>query len=91
MACDPNRAHAQQHTSLFVDEAGCYPLPRVVRTYAPGGQPPTLREWWRRDHLSAISAISPEGKRYCHCQDRAINSPDVVACLEPILREVPGR
>jgi transposase len=63
----------------------------VVRTYAPVGQTPILREWCTRDHLSAISAMSPEGKLYFHCQDRAINSADVVAFLEHLLREVPGQ
>jgi transposase len=62
-----------------------------VRTYAPIGQTPILREWWTRDHLSAISAISPEGKVYFHSQESALNSADVVACLEHLLREVPGR
>jgi transposase len=62
-----------------------------VRTYAPVGHTPILREWWTRDHLSAISALSPEGKRYFHCQDDALNSADVVAFLEHLLREVPGR
>ena len=54
------------------------------------GQTPILREWYTRDHLSAISAISPEGKLYFHCQDQAINSEDVVAFLAHLLREVPG-
>jgi transposase len=62
-----------------------------VRTYAPIGQTPILREWWTRDHLSAISAISPEGKVYFHSQESALNSADVVAFLEHLLREVPGR
>jgi transposase len=62
-----------------------------VRTYAPIGHTPILREWCTRDHLSAISAISPEGKLYFQSQDRAINSDDVVAFLEHLLREVPGR
>ena len=84
-------AQAQQQTIFFIDESGFYPLPSVVRTYAPVGQTPILREWWTRDHLSAISAISPEGKLYFHCQDRALNSEDVVAFLEHLLREVPGR
>jgi transposase len=65
-------------------------LPSVVRTYAPIGQTPILREWWTRDHLSAISAISPAGKLYFHCQDQAIDSADVIAFLEHLLREVPG-
>jgi transposase len=62
-----------------------------VRTYAPIGQTPILREWWTRDHLSAISAISPEGKVYFHSQESALNSADVVAFLEHLLREGPGR
>jgi transposase len=84
-------AEAQQQTILFVDESGFYPLPSVVRTYAPVGQTPVLRAWCTRDHLSAISAISPEGKVYFHSQDSAITSADVVAFLEHLLREVPGR
>jgi transposase len=62
-----------------------------VRTYAPIGQTPVLREWWTRDHLSAISAISPEGKVYFHSQESALHAADVVAFLEHLLREVPGR
>jgi transposase len=63
----------------------------VVRTYAPVGHTPILRDWCTRDHLSAIGAISPAGKLYFHCQDHAITSEDVVAFLEHLLREVPGR
>jgi transposase len=66
-------------------------LPSVVRTYAPIGHTPILREWCTRDHLSAISAISPEGKLYFHSQDCSIDSDDVVAFLEHLLREVPGQ
>jgi transposase len=84
-------ADTQQETILFLDESGFYPLPSVGRTDAPMGQTPILREWWTRDHLSAISAISPEGKRYFHDQDHAINSADVVTFLEHLRREVPGR
>jgi transposase len=84
-------AQAQGQTILFIDESGFYPLPSVVRTYAPIGHTPILREWHTRDHLSAISAISPAGKLYFHSQGRAINSDNVVAFLEHLLREVPGR
>jgi transposase len=84
-------AQAQGQTIFFIDASGFYPVPSVVRTYAPIGQTPILREWCTRDHLSAISAISPEGKLYFHCQDSAVNSEDVMAFLEHLLREVPGR
>ena len=91
MARHHKGAPAQQHTILLIDESGFSPLPSVVRTSAPVGQTPILREWWTRDHLSAISAISPEGKLYVHGQDRALDSVDVVAFLEPLRREVSGR
>lgn len=62
-----------------------------MRTYAPVGHTPILREWWTRDHLSAISAISPAGKLFFHSQEGTLNSADVVAFLEHLLREVSGR
>jgi transposase len=74
----------------LIDESGLYPLPSVVRTYAPIGHTPILREWHTRDHLSAISAISPAGKRSFHSQGRALTADTVVAFLEHLRREVPG-
>jgi hypothetical protein len=47
---------------VFVDEAGFYLLPAVVRTYAPRGQTPILRVPLSWDHLSAIGAITPDSK-----------------------------
>ncbi len=91
MAGPQKGAAEQQQTILFLDESGFYPLPSVVRTYAPVGHTPILQEWCTREHLSAISALSPEGKRSFSCQDHALNSADVVAFLEHLRREVPGR
>jgi transposase len=84
-------AQVQQQTIFCIDESGVSPLPSVVRTDAPVGHTPILRGWWTRDHLSAISALSPEAKRYFSCQDRPINAEDVVAFLGHLLREVPNR
>ena len=55
------------------------------------GHTPIRRAWWTREHLSAIRAMAPAAKRYVACQDRPSNAGDVVACLEQLLREVPGR
>jgi len=74
-----------------VDQSGFYLLPTVVRTYAPVGQTPILREQLTRDHLSVISAITPEGKLYMMEQERAFKSPDVVRFLRRLLRQVPGK
>jgi hypothetical protein len=45
-------------TIVFCDQSGFYLLPAVVRTYAPVGKTPTLKEHLSRDHLSAMSAIT---------------------------------
>ena len=86
-----NPQKPRRQTILFIDESGFYPLPSVVRTYAPMGRTPILKEWCTLDHLSAISAMSPEGKLYFHSQDCTLNPADVVAFLDHLLREVPGR
>jgi transposase len=51
-------------TIVFADQSGFYLLPTVVRTYAPVGRTPILKEHLSRDHLSAMSAITLEGKLY---------------------------
>jgi hypothetical protein len=50
-----------------------------------------VRQCWTRAHLSAISAISPAGKRYVHSQDRARTAEDGAALLAHLRRAVPGR
>lgn len=74
-----------------MDEAGFYLLPGVVKTYAPRGQTPLLRVRLTRDHLSAISAVTPEGKLYVRVQDRAFKAEDVVRFLRHLLRHIPGK
>jgi transposase len=63
----------------------------VARTYAPRGQTPILRVPLTKDHLSAISAITPEGKLYLMVQERAYHSEDVVRFLKHLLRLIPGK
>src|SRR5260221_338538 len=63
----------------------------AVRTYAPAGQTPILKVPLTRDHLSAIGAITPEGKLYMQTQDHSSKGPDVVRFLQLLLREIPGK
>src|SRR5215203_4345075 len=58
-------------TIVFADQSGFYLLPAVVRTYAPVGKTPIPKEHLSRDHLSAMSAITLEGKLYMTEQERA--------------------
>ena len=77
-------------TVVFVDESGFYLLPAVLRTYAPMGQTPIIRGYLSRDHLSAISGITREGKLYMLVQDKAYNSTDVISFLNHLLHHIRG-
>jgi len=74
-----------------VDESAFYLLPGVVRTFAPRGQTPVLRLPLTRDHLSAISGITRDGRLLLRVQARAFKSPDVVAFLRQLLRCLRGK
>jgi hypothetical protein len=63
----------------------------VVRTYAPVGKRPILHEHLSRDHLSAMSGITLEGKLYMLEQERAFKGEDVVRFLKHLMRQIPGK
>jgi transposase len=85
-----SKAQREGRTLVWVDESGFYLLPAVVRTYAPRGQTPLLRVPLTRDHLSAISGITPDGRLLLSVQEQALRSPDVVRFLQHLLRHIPG-
>ena len=62
----------------------------MVRTYAPRGQTPLLREWCTRDHLSMIAAVSGEGRLYSQVRERAFDAVAVTEFLRHLLRVVAG-
>ena len=75
---------------MFVDESGFYLLPAAVRTYAPRGETPVLRyPYW--EHLSMISAITPEGQLYTTMQTCTFDGPGVVRFLKHLLRHISGK
>ena len=76
MAFTQKRALKEGRTIVFCDQSGFYLLPMVVRTYAPIGKTPILKENLTRDHLSAMSAITLEGKLYMIEQERAFKGED---------------
>jgi transposase len=86
-----SKARAEGRTVVWVDESGFYLLPAVVWTDAPTGRTPVLRVPLTRDHLSAISALTPDNRLFLLVQDRAIRGPDVVRFLRHLLRHLPGR
>lgn len=62
MARAQKKAAGERRSMVWIDQSGFYLLPMAVRTYAPPGQTPILRVPLTGDHLSAISAITPQGR-----------------------------
>jgi transposase len=63
----------------------------VARTYAPCGETPVLRAPLTRDHLSAISGVTADGRLFAHVQEQAFSGATVVAFLRQVLRQIPGK
>ena len=68
--------------------------PVCRRTWAPRGQTPLLRQWDRRDRLSAISAltVAPQRRRfglYWTLYPHNIRSPEVLRFLQGLRRHRP--
>jgi hypothetical protein len=82
VAFSQKRALKEGRTIVFADQSGFYLLPMVVRTYAPVGKTPILKENLTRDHLSAMSGITLEGKLYMLEQERAFKAEDAVRFLK---------
>jgi transposase len=91
MAFPKKGALKEGRTIVFCDQSGFYLLPMVVRTYAPVGETPILREHLTRDHLSVMSGITLEGKLYMSEQERAFKGEDVVRFLKHLMRRIEGK
>ncbi len=74
-----------------MDEAGLYVLPARVHTYARRGQTPSLRVPLTRDQVSAIAALTADGRVLMQVQQRAFRGPQVVRFLRHLLRHIPGQ
>jgi transposase len=83
------QAHRERKTLVLTDESGFYLLPGLVRTYAPEARTPVLREKVSRDHLSAMGAMTPEGKVYTLVRQESLNGLHTIEFLLH-LRRVAG-
>jgi transposase len=91
LATAQKRALKEGRTIVFADQSGFYLLPMVVRTYAPVGRTPILKENLTRDHLSAMSAITLDGKLFMIEQERSFKGEDAVRFLKHLMRQIPGK
>ena len=84
------KAAEEGRTIVFIDESGVYLLPIIVRTYAPCGQTPILKEYLSYNHLSLIGAVTPQGRLFLKIYDHSITSKEVVAFLGQLQRLISG-
>jgi transposase len=75
------RARRERRVLVFEDESGFYPLPGLVRTYAPEGDTPIIHEEQTRDHLSVMGGMTPEGKVYTLTRQDPLNGLHVIESL----------
>lgn len=79
------QAAQERRVLVFVDESGFYLLPGLVRTYAPEGLTPVLREKVTRDHLSVMGGMTPAGKVYTLVRQESLNGLHSVEFLLHLL------
>jgi transposase len=91
LATAQKSALKEGRTIVFADQSGFYLLPTVVRTNAPVGRTPILKENLTRDHLSAMSAITLDGKLFMTFQERSFKGEDAVRFLKHLMRQIPGK
>ena len=91
-AASPSQRGAElgRYKLLFVDESAFYLLPGVVKRWSPQGQTPLLRNKLTRDHLSVISAISPEGELFLQMQEDAFDSEGILGFLDALQEQIAG-
>jgi transposase len=83
------RARRERRTLVFIDETGLSEKPHRARTWAPKGQTPVLEFNFNWKQLSAQAALS-QLRFYIRFHQGAIRSPQVVAFLKHLRRQVRG-
>src|SRR5262245_22959897 len=80
------QARRERRVLVFEDESAFYLLAGVVKTYAPVGQTPVLRERLTRDHLSVMGGMTLAGKVYTLARQESFNGLHCVEFLEHLQR-----
>ncbi len=63
----------------------------AVRTWAPRGHTPLLKVKLTRDHLSAISGITLDGRLFMQVRKASYDSQAVIGFLRVLLRKIKGK
>ncbi len=80
------RAHRERRVLVIEDESEFYLLPGLVKTDAPEGCTPVIREKQTRDHLSVMGGMTPEGKVSTLARQKSLNGLHSIEFLIHLLR-----
>ena len=89
MAGAKKKARRERRILVFIDESGLSQRPHRCRTWAPRGQTPILHVPLTHDHLSAISAITLDGRLFLQVREDSYDGEAVVDFLRVVLRQIP--
>jgi len=81
VACHLKKARREGRLIVFIDETGVCTRSHRLRTWAPRGETPVIRETFGRNILSVIGAISL-GRFLFRIHAGAIKAPQVVDFLK---------
>ena len=81
-----------KRTLVFVDEAGFYLLPGVLKTDSPEGLTPMIPAWQTRDHQSVIGTLTSRGRVYVLVRREATGcrSPTAEPSLDSVVLQERG-
>jgi transposase len=85
------KAAEEGSTIVWGDESAFYLLPHAVRTWAPRGKTPCLRVRLSKEHLSAISAVTLDGRLFLQVREHSFDSHAIVGFLRVLLRKIRGK
>jgi transposase len=75
---------------VFVDESGFKLSPHTQKGWAPIARTPVIRCPLRAGSLSAISAVTLDGRVYFHLYDHSIKAREVALFVMHLLRQIDG-
>jgi len=86
-----SQARREHRAVVFVDEAGFYLLPGLVKTYGPEGLTPVVYERHTRDHLSVMGGLTAAGKVYVLVRPEPLNGRHTIEFLRHLARHAGRR
>jgi len=90
VAASKKKARREGRTIVFIDESGLSTRPHRVRTWAPRGQTPVLRETFNWDKLSVIAGLTLR-QFYFRIYEGSINGERAAEFLQALLRHLRGK